>query len=90
MNEITIFTLNGCHYCQDLKKKLINESIKYNEIEITQQEDLWDRIVEKTGHDILPTIYVQNVDINTGTVYIPGINFNSIEEIVLILKKYTQ
>ena len=29
MNEIIVFTLNGCFHCNELKKKLVKENIDF-------------------------------------------------------------
>ena len=47
-SEVVIFTLNGCSHCTNLKTKLTEETISFTEIEITDNEKIWDSVVEQT------------------------------------------
>ena len=87
MKTVYIFTLNGCSHCSELRKKLTDQSISFNDIEISKNRGLWDKIVEQTGYDILPTIFIQENSDGSGTVYTPGRDFQDINEIIEIIKK---
>ena len=70
-NLIIVFTLAGCHHCVELKKKLNKHNIKFNEIEVTNNPQIWDRVVEQTGFNALPTVYVALDEGDEGPVFIP-------------------
>lgn len=84
--EITIFTLNGCGHCLLLKTNLDHLSIPYTEIEVTKNPKIWDEIVEQTKQDRLPTVYIVEKDSDDGRIYIPEIDFQTIDDMVSIIK----
>jgi glutaredoxin len=86
MKKILLFTINGCLQCRDLKTKLDSQSISFIDIEITKNRELWNQVVEQTGYDTLPTVFIQNDNDGSGTVYIPGRDFQDIDEIIKIIK----
>lgn len=88
MNNIIIFTLKGCGHCVELKKSLNEEQIQFNEIEITENEALWNQVVEQTGHNSLPTVYISINGGEEGPVYVPGRDYKSKEECLEIIRKY--
>ena len=88
MNQIIVFTLNGCGHCVELKKSLHELKIIFNEIEITENEGIWNQVVEQTGHNSLPTVYIGISGGDEGPVFVPGRDFNSKDECLEIIKKY--
>lgn len=82
-----IFSLNGCVHCNELKDKLTKLSIPFNDIEITQNRSLWEGVVSQTGHDVLPTVFIQTDNEGNGLVYIPGEDFQDFDEIIKIIKQ---
>lgn len=85
---VYIFTLNSCGYCSNLKKNLTNISIPYTEIEITNNKQIWDQVVQQTGHNVLPTVFIKTGDSEEGPVYVPGRDYQNETEIVEIIKKH--
>jgi hypothetical protein len=43
-------------------------------------------VVEQTGHNVLPTIFIKKENSEEGPVYIPGRDYQIEDEIVEILK----
>jgi glutaredoxin len=66
--------------------KLTEQSISFKDIEITKNQELWKQVTSQTGYDLLPTVFIQNDDNSTGTVYIPDRDFQDINEIIEIIK----
>lgn len=87
-NQIFVFTLNGCSHCVNLKNTLKKHKIEFTEIEISNNGKLWDKVVEQTGHNVLPTVFVKLDDKDDGPVYIPGKDFQNSDDLVLKIKKY--
>lgn len=85
-NSIVIFTLNGCSHCKNLKNRLNELNIPFVDVEIDQNKKLWDQVVEQTGHNVLPTIFIKKENTEEGPVYIPGRDYETEDEIVEILK----
>ena len=84
---IAVFTLNGCGYCSDLKRKLNNLNIPFHDIEITVNRTMWENVMDQTGSDLLPTVFIQTDRIGNGFVYTPERDFQDIDEIIEIIKK---
>jgi glutaredoxin len=88
MPEIIVFTLDGCSHCVILKSKLNEETIPFTEIEITLNEKIWDKVVEQTGHNVLPTVFIKYEDTDTGPVFIPGKDYESPEDLIPKIKNH--
>jgi glutaredoxin len=86
MKTICIFTLNECVHCAELKSKLTEQSIPFKDIEITKNRELWNQVINQTGYDTLPTVFIRNDD-GSGVVYTPGRDFQDVNEIIEIIKK---
>ena len=80
--------MGGCIHCTSLKARLKTMSVPYSEIDINQNENLWKQVVEQTGHNVVPTIYISEEDSDTGEVFVPGRDHNNEDEAIEIIKKY--
>jgi glutaredoxin len=83
---ITIFTLNGCAHCAELKEKLKELAIPFHDIEITKNRPIWETVITQTGYDLIPTIFISTDNEGNGLVYTPGRDFQSIDDIIEIIK----
>lgn len=83
---LVIFTLNGCGHCKSLKKRLKENKIEYKEVEINANKLLWEQVVEQTGHNVLPTIFIKEEKKDVGLVYVPGRDYQNEDEIFEIIK----
>ena len=86
MKKILIFTLNSCIHCQELKEKLTELLIPFDDVEITLNRSLWDYIISQTGSDLLPTVFIKDGEDDSGLIYVPGRNFQSNDEIIEIIR----
>lgn len=86
MPSIVIFSLDGCFHCKNLKKSLNKLNISFIDVEIGQNQKLWDKVVEQTGHNVLPTVFIKQENTEDGPIYIPGRDYQTEDEIVEILK----
>lgn len=89
-SEIIVFTLNGCSHCSILKTKLKEQSYPFTEIEITNNQKLWDKVVEQTNHNVLPTVFIKLHGTDTGPVYIPGKDFENADDLITKIKKHLE
>lgn len=87
-NTVIVFSLNGCGHCKMLKDELTSQSIPYTEIEISSNKEIWDQVVNQTGHNILPTVFIKKPDTDDGPVFVPQRDFKNQDEIVEIIKTY--
>jgi glutaredoxin len=85
-SSIIIFTLNGCFHCTNLKNRLNELNIPFIDVEIGQNQKLWDQVVEQTGHNVLPTVFIKKDNTDEGPVYVPGRDYKTEDEIVEIIK----
>lgn len=87
-NKLLLFTLNGCGHCKELKERLNDESIPFTEIEVTQNQKLWNQVVEQTKNEYLPTFFIKTEGTDTGPVFCPDKDFKDNDEAIGIIKKY--
>jgi glutaredoxin len=88
MNVVVIFTLDGCSHCVDLKKKLDDLKIQYIEIEVTKNKEIWDKVVEQTGHNSLPSVYISIDGGDTGPIFVPERDYETQDELIEKIKNY--
>ncbi|OUU80309.1 MAG: glutaredoxin 3 [Gammaproteobacteria bacterium TMED78] len=55
---IEIYTTDICGYCEAAKKLLQNKSLKYKEINMTNDKSLQLEIINKTGLKTVPQIFI--------------------------------
>ncbi len=87
-NKIIIFTLDNCIHCKSLKKRLKNDNVSFVDVDIDSNQELWDDVVNQTGHNVVPSVYIQKDEMDDGPIYIPGKDFEDEETIVNIIKTY--
>ena len=85
---LVIFTLNGCGHCQKLKKRLSENDLSFDEVEINSNKNLWEQVVQQTGHNVLPTVFIKEEQKDTGLVYVPGRDYSNEDEIFEIIQKH--
>ena len=85
---IVIFSLNDCYHCKSLKKRLKNDNISFTDIDIDLNQSLWNDIVNQTGHNVVPSVFIGNNDTDDGPIYIPGKDFEDEDAIVDIIKSH--
>ena len=90
MKKLIIFTLNGCDHCNSLKKRLNSLSYSFNEIEISNNQNIWNQVVEQTGYNLLPTLYITQDDSDEGMVFVPGRDHKNEDEAIQIVEKYIE
>jgi hypothetical protein len=88
MNEIIVFTLNGCIHCVELKKELNNLNIEYKEIEVGENKEIWDKVVEQTGHNSLPSVYIRLNGGDEGPIFVPERDYQDRDELIKKIKRY--
>lgn len=86
--SVNVFTLTGCSHCKTLKEELTKQGIQYEEFEVTQYKKLYDKVLELTKQDALPTVYLQDPETNAGPIFVAGRDFHTKEEALEKIKKY--
>lgn len=80
-NNVIVFSMKGCPWCTKLKDQLKENNITYLEKDIDDYKDLYDKFVEKTGSDLLPSVIVGK------KALVPEKSFKTIEECVTQITK---
>lgn len=88
MNEIIIFSLNGCSYCKNVKEYFNEKMVPYTDLEINSNREIWNQVVSQTGENVLPTIFVKKEGTDNGPVFVAGKDFKGPEEIYEKIKIY--
>jgi glutaredoxin len=89
MYQITLFTFKNCKYCNSLKQKLDDNGILYFDFDVEINREDWLEIVKEIGIDIVPTVYIKEVEKDVGVFYVPGRDYYLEDEIFGIIKSYT-
>ena len=58
MAEVIIYTMQVCPYCVRAKQLLDSKGVKYNEIDIDEDDTAWDEMVKKTNRRTVPQIFI--------------------------------
>jgi glutaredoxin len=81
-NKLIIFTLETCGACRLVKKKLKQKKIEFLEIDIDKYPELWDKVVEQTNIDYVPTAYIIKGDENEGLIFSPGQDYEDADDLI--------
>lgn len=87
-NELLLFTLEGCSHCKTLKERLKNESLPFKEVEVGKNKEMWNKVIEQTKNEYLPSFYIKKEDTTKGPFYCPDKDFKNDDEAIEIIKKY--
>jgi glutaredoxin len=88
MNEIIVFTLNGCSHCVDLKKELKNLNITFTEIEVESNKKIWNSVVKQTGYNSLPSVYISIAGGDEGPIFVPERDYKDRDDLIEKIKMY--
>ena len=80
--EVRVFSMKGCPHCDNLKNKLIENNIEFVELDVDDNELLYERFSKKVKNEFLPAMLVDK------TAYVPEKSFNTIDEAVELVKKH--
>jgi glutaredoxin len=58
--ELIVYTLRGCGHCDELKRGLTRELIGYNEICISDNDEIGDRIEKQFGCENYPMVELKH------------------------------
>jgi len=80
--EVKIFSMKGCPHCENLKNKLNENNIDYIDIDVDDNEDLYEVFSKKVDNQYLPAILMGK------TAFVPDKSFQTIDEAVELVKKH--
>lgn len=73
-SHIKIYTTYSCPYCVKAKSFFSRNSLRYEEVDLTNNYEEIDRLKEKTGHRTVPLIFVDGVFVGGYSDMIEKIN----------------
>lgn len=79
---IKVFTMKGCPHCVNLKTKLKENNIDFIELDIDENEKMYDDFSKKVGNEFLPAVLVGK------TAYVPEKSFKTIDQAVELVKEH--
>lgn len=87
--QIVLFTMKGCPWCEDMKKGLVENNIEFLDRDIDQYEEEYKLFVEITENDFVPAFMIIEdlEDLSKTKLYAPERDFEGIEEGVKIIKE---
>lgn len=80
--EVKIFSMKGCPHCENLKNKLNENNIDYIDIDVDENEELYEVFSKKVDNQYLPAILMGK------TAFVPDRSFQTIDEAVELVKKH--
>lgn len=58
MKKVAIYTTQYCPYCLSAKKFLKSKDVPFEEIDVTEDDAMRQKLVEMTGQETIPQIFV--------------------------------
>ncbi len=58
MSNVTIYSTNYCPYCRAAKRLLDSKTVKYEEIDLTENEEIRTKVMEELGWKTVPIILI--------------------------------
>ncbi len=58
MKEVKVYSTNYCPYCTRAKHLLKSKNIPFQEIDLTNDSELREKISKETGHQTVPMIFI--------------------------------
>ncbi len=58
MKEVKVYSTNYCPYCTRAKQLLKSKNIAFQEIDLTNDAELREKISTQTGHQTVPMIFI--------------------------------
>jgi len=86
---LVLYTMKGCPHCNDLKNKLVSESIDFIERDIDEHADEFELFIKATDNEYVPSFMIIFDDSKkpTSKLFVPDKDFKSLDEGVEIIKK---
>jgi len=75
MKRVTVYTSNGCPWCERAKKYLLLKGVRYREINVSKRPGEAAKLMKKTGERGVPQIMI-------GEDFVVGFNQKRIDELL--------
>ena len=88
---IFLYTMDGCPHCAEIKKKLKESKIDFEERNIKNHEGEYKKFVEATSSEYLPAMTLIEINANEEpkvNLLTPDDSFDTIDEAVMKIKEF--
>ena len=75
-DKVIVFTMKGCPWCQTLKEQLNEKGITYEERDVDDYSEMYEKFVKITENEYLPSVLIGK------NALVPERSFKTIEECV--------
>jgi len=58
--KVVVYSLDGCPACEELKDKFERMGLVYENIEMTDNDEMWDKLTQMGGSEYVPQVKVEN------------------------------
>jgi glutaredoxin len=87
MSKILVaYTMKGCGWCDDFKKMLKENNIKFKNRDIEKFKDEYDLFVE-VKNDYVPAFMIVDTKSESAELFAPDIDFDGLENALDIIKE---
>jgi glutaredoxin len=62
--EVTLYTMDHCPACKELKTKLEHLNITYKNVEMENNDEMWTWLKENGGKDYVPQVNIEGKILN--------------------------
>ena len=80
--ELKVYSQKHCKYCDDIKTALKKANIEFEELELDDNRDEWNKVTRVVGMGMTPTIQFGK------EVWVPGRDFRGPEELIKRIEYY--
>ena len=91
MNQVVLYSMKGCPWCDKMKEALNEGKIEYRERDIDTYKKEYDMFVEATGNEYVPAFMLMKVDgetVKDVRLLAPERDYDDIPEAIEKIKKY--
>lgn len=87
MNNLVVFTMEGCPFCVEMKDKIKELGIEFVDADIEENEMEYEIFKKLVGNDYVPAFMII-MDEDDAKVFAPERDYNEIDEGIDIIKKH--
>jgi len=84
MEKIIIYTNETCPYCKQIKEKLTEDKIEFENRLTKDHKETWQSIVDFTGMATVPTVEYKN------NYFVPNRDFGNVQGLINVLENYKE
>ena len=78
IKKVKLYTKGYCPFCQRVTSYLKEKGISFEEIDITNDLDLYEEVKNQTGHNTVPIVFIDGEFIGGSTEFFDYINENDL------------